>query len=165
MAGIYEIIGLLKNDNEPSRKTTLIEGNNISIIDSSNNSVKEYNIGEIYEDSRIAIKYVSLNDNFTGYSKYANVKSGYKILKADFEFENMSNSDLYVSSYEFDCYADGYDCDAFWSVDDAGFSSSLSSGKKTTGSVYFEVPENATDITIEYTNNVWTSDRIAFRVK
>ena len=46
MAGIYEIIGLLKNDNEPSRKTTLIEGNNISIIDSSNNSVKEYNIGD-----------------------------------------------------------------------------------------------------------------------
>ena len=77
----------------------------------------------------------------------------------------MSNSDLYVSSYEFDCYADGYDCDAFWSVDDAGFSSSLSSGKKTTGSVYFEVPENATDITIEYTNNVWTSDRIVFRAK
>ena len=152
------------NTSTETSRTTLLDENKIT-TEKVDNTNREYNVGEIYEDSRIAIKYVSLNDNFTGYSKYANVKSGYKILKADFEFENMSNSDLYVSSYEFDCYADGYDCDAFWSVDDAGFSSSLSSGKKTTGSVYFEVPENATDITIEYTNNVWTSDRIVFRAK
>lgn len=152
------------NTSTETSKTTLSDENNI-ITENVENTNREYNVGEIYEDSRMAIKYVSVNDNFTGYSKYATVKSGYKILKADFEFENLGNSDLYVSAYEFDCYADGYDCEAFWSIEDAGFSSSLSSGKKTTGSVYFEVPENATDITIEYTNNVWTSDRIVFRAK
>ena len=146
---------------------TAVSDNISDYIDNEESQITEKSakIGESTTLNDVTVTLVAVDDDFKDYYSFASVDDDCKILKADFEFENMSNSDLYVSSYEFDCYADGYDCDAFWSVDDAGFSSSLSSGKKTTGSVYFEVPENATDITIEYTNNVWTSDRIAFRVK
>lgn len=158
------IVGESETQTKETSKTTLTSQNvGTSII--SDNKKKKYNIGEIYEDSNIAIKYVSVNDNFTTYNRYATIKTGYKVVKAEFEFENLSSSNQYVSAYEFDCYADGYDCESFWSVDDSGFSSTLSSGKKTKGSVYFEVPKDAKEITIEYSLNVWTSSKVEFIVK
>lgn len=144
------------DNNEPSKETNV----NVDVPES-----KEYNVGDIFEDEDIAIKYVSKNENFTSYSKYADVKSGYKIIQATFEFENVGTSDEYVSSYEFNCYADGYDCESFWSVEDSSFSATLSAGKKTKGSVYFEVPKNAEEIILEYDLNVWTSSKVVFKVK
>ena len=158
-----------ENTNNDSSKTTLTSGNivesNSTEENNTTNVKEEYNVGEIYEDDYIAIKYVSLNDNFTGYSQYADIKSGYKVIKAEFEFENLSSTDQYVSSFEFDCYADGYDCEDFYSVDDSGFSATLSAGKKTKGSVYFQVPKDAAEIDIEYTLDVWTSGKVIFVAK
>ena len=150
---------------ETGSKTTLTSDNGNSTVESSISTDKKYSVGEVYEDKNIAIKFVSTNDNFTGYSKYATVKSGYKIIKADFEFENVGDSDVLASSYDFDCYADGYDCESFWSVDDSSFSSTLSKGKKAKGSVYFEVPKDAKEITLEYELNMWTDKKVEFIVK
>lgn len=154
------LFGTSSNDNAP--KTTL---NNETNGGTTTTTTKEYSVGEIYEDNYIAIKYVSLDENFTGYSRYASVKDGYKVIRAEFEFENLSTSDNYVSSYDFDCYADGYDCESFYSADDYGFSATLSTGKKTKGAVYFEVPKDATSIVLEYELNIWTDKRIEFIVK
>ena len=150
---------------ETGSKTTLTSDSTNSTTESSTSTDKKYSVGEIYEDKNIAIKFVSANDNFTGYNKYATVKSGYKIIKADFEFENVGDSDVLASSYDFDCYADGYDCESFWSVDDSSFSSTLSKGKKAKGSIYFEVPKNAKEITLEYELNMWTDKKVEFIVK
>ena len=152
------------NTNNEGSKNTLTNSN----VEQNNNTTStkdKYAVGEIFEDSTIAIKYVSLNDNFTGYSQYADVKNGYKVIKAEFEFENLSSTDQYVSSYDFNCYADGYDCEVFYYVEDSSFGSTLSAGKKTKGSVYFEVPKDATEIDIEYELNVWTSEKLVFKVK
>ena len=122
-------------------------------------------VGQTIQNKDLKITFLSLDDNFAGYSKYADVKSGYKIIKATFEFENISNTDQLASSYDFNCYADGYDCESFYSVDDSDFSSSLSSGKKSIGSVYFQVPANANSINLEYETNMWTGSKLEFIVK
>ena len=129
------------------------------------NKVTEVKAGENITTNTLKISFLDLNENFTGYSQYADVKSGYKVIKATFEFENVSSTDQYVSCYEFNCYADGYDCESFWSVDDSSFSATLSAGKKTKGNVYFEVPSNATDITLEYETDFWSDKKTIFRVK
>lgn len=158
------------NSNNGS-KTTLTSGeagsSNTDTSSTTNNTsaLKTYNVGEIFENANLAIKYVAMDENFTGYNKYATVNDGCKIVKADFEFENVGSTDQYVSAYEFDCYADGYDCENFWSTDDSAFSSTLSSGKKAKGSVYFQVPTTATKITIEYKLNAFTGDKVEFLVK
>lgn len=157
-------------DNTNTSKTTLNSNNETSEpnTNNENNSTEEkssYSVGEIYEDNNIAIKYVAKNENFTNYNKYSTINSGYKIISADFEFENLGTSDQYVSAYDFDCYADGYDCEAFWNVEGSGFSSTLSTGKKAKGTVYFQVPENATEITLEYEIDAWTSEKVEFIVK
>lgn len=158
--------GASNNSNQSKTTLTLGEANTSTSNNSSDeNTSRIYNVGEIFENDNLAIKYVSFDENFTGYSQYATVKDGCKIVKADFEFENVGSSDQYVSAYDFGCYADGYDCESFWSVDDSGFSSTLSSGKKAKGSVYFQVPTDATSVTIEYTLNTFTSENVEFLVK
>lgn len=126
---------------------------------------KRISVGNKYEGNDLSITYLSLDDNFTDYSRYASVKSGYKVIKAEFELENLRSSDQVVSSFDFDCFADGYDCDNFYYADDSSFSATLSKGKKIKGSVYFEVPEDADEITIEYSLNYWLSSRVEFKVK
>lgn len=164
---IFIIIGATGN-NEETSKTTLTSSNDTT--SSANETINEakksqYSVGEIYEDSNIAIKFVSADENYTGYSQYADVKDGCKIIKAEFEAENTGTADAYFSAYNFDCYADGYDCEAFWSFDDSGFSSTLSSRKKAKGTVCFQVPVNATSISIEYKLNSFTGDKVEFLVK
>lgn len=163
--GAIIILGVIIGSGSSEPKNTLTNQEQSTQTTNKVEEKKEYNVGEIFEDDNIAIKYVSKNDNFTKYSKYADVKKGYKIIQATFEFENVGTSDKYVSAYEFNCYADGYDCESFWSVDDSGFSATLSANKKTKGSVYFEVPKDAEKIILEYENDVWTSNKVEFIVK
>lgn len=173
---ILVVFGMFMGGSEETTntsKTTLTTGESEVIeTDTTNNNTetkvpekKSYNVGEIYEDDYMAVKYVAVDDNFKGYSKYADIKSGYKVVKAEFEFENVSTTDQLASSYDFTCYADGYDCETFYSVDDSSFSASLSAGKKTKGNVYFEVPIDSTEIVIEYETNYWDSEHIEFIVK
>ena len=160
-------IGGAGASNQSTPTTTLSEGNTSTQNEQTSNVSEEkiYNVGEIYQDNSIAIKYSSVDENYTGYNEYSDVKDGYKIVKADFEAENLGTADAYFSAYEFDCYADGYDCEAFWSFEGSGFSSTLSSGKKAKGTVCFQVPVNANSITIEYTLNTFTGDKVEFLVK
>ena len=165
---IIVVIGIIGGSQGQNKtQTTLSEGNSSvqNTQTTTNEEKKTYNVGEIYQDNSIAIKYVSVDENFTGYNKYADIKEGYKIVKADFEAENLGTSDQYFSAYDFDCYADGYDSEAFWYFEGSGFSSTLSTGKKAKGTVCFEVPIDATSITIEYTLNTFTGDKVEFLIK
>ena len=91
-------------------------------------------------------------------------KKGNVYYKMDFEFENISDSDQYVSSWDFKCYADGYDMEQSY-MDGADLDATLSPGKKAKGSVFFEVPKKSKEITLEYETNFWTEDKIIFIVK
>lgn len=153
-----------------SLENITIEQNILSSISSSdtiNNteSTPRCSVGESLTIDNMKVKFLSVNRDFKNYYKYATVKDGYKVIKADFELENVGSSSLLASSYHFSCYADGYACDAFYSAADSSFSSDLSSGKKVKGSVYFEVPTNAQNIEIEYDRTSWTDGKITFVVK
>ena len=41
----------------------------------------------------------------------------------------------------------------------------LSTGRKVSFSVLFEVPENAESIELEYTTNIWTSEKIIIKLQ
>lgn len=151
----------------PKTNSTLTSGTDTATATQTSqyNQKTIYNVGEVYEGSSLAIKFVSKNDDFKKYSKYANLKSGYKVIQASFEFENLSSDDKYIANYHFNCYADGYDCEMFYYIDNISSSSTLSTGKKSKKNVYFEVPKDATEITLEYELNTWTSEKVTFKVK
>lgn len=98
-------------------------------------------------------------------NEFIQPKDGHIYYKMDFEFENISDSDQYVSSWDFNCYADGYDMEQSYVLDGLDLDATLSPGKKTKGSVVFEVPEDAESIVLEYETNFWTENKIVFVVK
>ncbi|WP_051208652.1 DUF4352 domain-containing protein [Butyrivibrio sp. WCD3002] len=126
-------------------------------------SADAYSVGSIVESSKMNVTYISCEKD-TSYSQFSEPKSGYHYITCTFEFENVGDSDQGVTYYDFDCYADGVNCEqAYWRDD--GISATLSAGRKTKGTVTYMVPDNATTVEVEYVANFWTSNRVVFTVE
>lgn len=132
--------------------------------DSNAEDIKEeYVVGDIIETPDLRISFNSA-DKYVSDNEFIQPKKGNIYYKMDFEFENISDSDQYVSSFNFKCYADGYDMEQSY-MDGMDLDATLSSGKKTKGSVFFEVPEDSKEITLEYETNFWSESKVVFKVK
>ena len=98
-------------------------------------------------------------------AQYFPAASGNKIIKLTFEIENISSTDQIVSVYDFKCYSDDVASSAYYYGDNGLSTTTLSSGRKATGNVYFEVPQNANSIDVEYETNYWSGNKAIFVVK
>lgn len=120
-----------------------------------------YNVGDILEDGNMRIVYMSSGD-YTSDNQFTQPSEGKKYIFLQFAFINTSDSnDASVSFYSFECYADGYHCDMFYGGSD-DLSATLSAGRSTTGYVYYEVPQDAQEIEVEYDTNFFSADKITF---
>ena len=124
--------------------------------------VNEFYAGDIVETDNLRITFVSAQD-YVSDNELIQPADGNKFVQAEFEFENISDSDVNVSSYDFDCYADGYDMQMSYTEGES-LDATLSPGKKTKGSVVFEVPTDAAEILLQYETNYWTEDKIDFYI-
>lgn len=113
-------------------------------------------VGDVIEAGRLTITYLSCEVG-TSYSEYNQPASGYHYVTCTLEFENTGDSDEYVSIYDFDCYADGLNCNRKYYREDA-LSATISSDHKAQGTVTFEVPDEASVVEVEYLTNYWTSN-------
>lgn len=153
--------------NNPDTKTTMSEeiesvDSIVSDEDVSVEEVKEkYSVGDTWTNDFVNVSYLECGE-YKSDNQFMQPKDNYKYVYATFEFENVSDSDQTAMAYDFSCYADGYACDSFFGGEDAGFSETLSAGRKIKGTVYFEVPKDAKEIEIEYDTNFWTSENIIF---
>lgn len=122
-----------------------------------------YKVGDVVESSSLSITYLSCEE-YVSDNMFVVPAEGYRLISCEFEFENIGASDEYISSFDFDCYADGISCKGIYIRDD-DLSATLSAGRKTKGTVTFEVPIDAEVIEVEYLSNYWTSNRVVFTVK
>lgn len=90
-----------------------------------------------------------------------------RAIKLTFEIENISSSDRLVSASDFKCYADDTAMSDYYSFsfNDYLSTTTISAGRKATGNVYFEVPQNANSIDVEYETNYWSGNKAIFVVK
>lgn len=121
----------------------------------------KYYVGDTWENKYVSVAYDKCGE-YESDNQFLQPSEGNKYVYATFTFENVGSSDTTVGYWDFDCYADGYACESTYGADDAAFSQTLSAGRKITGSVYFEVPESASQIEFEYSPNFWTSQKIVF---
>lgn len=129
-------------------------------------ATKSIKPGSIVTNDEVKISYKSCNTDFKRYSSYADVKKGYKVIEAVFDFENVSSTDISLNGFE--CYADGVKCDSFYSVENYTNPcyESISAGRKLIDAkVYFEVPSNAESIELEYEADFWDSEKYIFIVE
>lgn len=155
------IVGMGGDDNTNTVKPSTETSATSNGTSNENTKVK---VGEEISTNDAKITFISASD-YTSYKQYSAPKSGNKIIRAEFSFENISNSDIYLDNI--DCYADGEKCETYYSADDykSPTLESLSAGKKVKAIVYYEVPINAGNIMLEYETNIWTNSKIEFIVK
>lgn len=121
-------------------------------------------VGDIVETSDLRISFLSAGQWESG-NEFISPKEGNVFYRFEFEFENISNSDQTISSMmSWNCYADDYSMTQSWAADDI-LDATISPGKKAKGAVYYEVPEDAESIVIEYETNFWTENKVIFVVK
>lgn len=121
-----------------------------------------FNVGDVVETDNFRITYESAGE-YTNSNELLQPKDGYVYWEFKFKFENISNTDQTVSTMmDWECYADNSKADQTWIVDDNGLDGKLSAGRESEGSVYFEVPEDAESVELEYDINLWQSDKITF---
>lgn len=120
-------------------------------------------VGETLTTNTLKITYKSSADDKG--AQYFPAASGNKIIKLTFEIENISSTDQIVSVYDFKCYSDDVASSAYYYGDDGLSTTTLSAGRKATGNVYFEVPQNANSIDVEYETNYWSGNKAIFVVK
>ena len=123
-------------------------------------STDKIEVGSTVSNKSVKITY------FKKYSQYADIKTGHKIIQAVFDFENISETDVILDGFA--CYADGVKCDSFYYVDDYSdpILTTISAGRKLNdATVYYEVPENAELIELEYEADFWSGDKYIFIVK
>lgn len=155
----------------PGSNTSIASGENDSRESSAESKPNEkeeetkdkYSVGETWENKTIRVTYTNCYE-FTDYNQYNAPADGNKIICAEFEFENIGKSDTTVMYTDFHGYADGYEVNQSYAPEGTGldFTVKMSSGRKGTGKVAFEVPEDAKEIEIEFSPNLWTSENIIF---
>jgi hypothetical protein len=118
-----------------------------------------FNVNETFQNKYEKITMTEVNTNFTDYSEYLGPAEGNKVVMLKFEVENINdeNDELYVSSLSFNAYADGEAVESFYAADDKykDLSATVGKGKKTVGYIFYEVPESAQKITVEYNADFW----------
>ena len=118
--------------------------------------------GDSVYDGKLKITYVSAEE-WNGYDQYFGPKDGNKIFRLKFDFVNEGDTDTYINS--FDCYADNKATESYYSGDESlPLLEMLSAGRTTSGYIYFEVPENAENIEVEYEINAWSDKKAIFDV-
>lgn len=140
------------------------------VVDTTENAVADttatqtssniYKVGEIFNDNGLKIAFVSA-EKWTDYNEFSAPASGNMIVRYYFEVTNESETDKYISSYDFQAYVDGIAVE-HWYYGDDDLSLTLSAGRKGNGCVYFELPADATSVETEYEYNVWTDDKVIF---
>ncbi len=117
-------------------------------------------VGQVYGTGDLKISYLNC-DEFVSENPNIQPAEGNKFVYCEFEFENTSLGDKYISSLDFEGYADGADCQACYGmVND--LSAILISGGSTVGTICFEVPKDAVTIEFEYILDSWNSERVVF---
>lgn len=93
------------------------------------------------------------------------LEEGLRYVMVSFTCENNDDSDKYVSIYDYDCYADGTLCEQKYGFDEDFMNANISSGRNVSYKTYYEVPVDAAEIELEYTANVWTSEKVIIKLQ
>lgn len=115
-----------------------------------------------FEVNGLKVTIDNYNPNYNDYSDEYNILSpnaGYKYIKVDFTYENNSESDKYVSIYDYECYADGTLCEQVYYFDEDFTNANISTNRNVSFSTYYTVPIDSQNIELEYTSNVWTGEK------
>lgn len=125
-------------------------------IETTQNGNIQYSKGVSFDTDQCKITIDSANMNYTNYEdEYSLYKpeNGMKYVYVTFTYENTSNSDAYVSIYDYDCYADRELMQQCFYFGGDFINANISPGRKVSFSTTYIVPKDSESIELEYKGN------------
>lgn len=168
---VFSIIfsGCASEDNTDTKVTseTTSKNNVTSSSDNKNNKKKnpaekdgKYHPGDVVSFGDFKITYKSIK-KYKSDNEFLQPKKGFQYVKYSFTFKNIGKKDAFIG--DFSCYANGEKCENAYvnDSDDSIILTELSSGRKKSGSMIFEVPKKVKlkDLELEYEDNDILSDK------
>ncbi len=156
---VFAVFALGSGDSE---ETTVTKNSKTQETASSENKRDEIRVGETLNIGDFKITYDSV-EKWNSNNQFIQPGNGNQFIRLHFSVANDTDSDRYIGTFE--CYADGVKCAEHYTGDNILSFDSISSGRKTSGYVYFEVPVNATEIEVEYETSIMTDKKAYFIVQ
>jgi hypothetical protein len=152
----------------PEGDGTVVTADNIDTTNSNTvaDDSEKYHVGDVYEKDDVRITFTECGE-YTEYDDWSKPADGYKVVYAKFDIENVGDSDIYVDYTDFNGFADNQSVNQYYSFDsskygESGFGADLSAGRKGSGTVMFEVPNDAAEIDFEFSPSIWSSKHVIF---
>ena len=127
-------------------------------------------VGGTFETNGLKIKVVDANTDFTleddDYGLH-DPGEGKKLISVSFDYENISDDDVYVGTTDFKCYADNAECDnEYISKEDDFINTNLSPGRTVSFTLFFKVPTDAKSIELEYSGTFsFDSEKVVVEIQ
>ena len=144
-----------------STSATIPDSNTTSPAPTTQAPTEENNMfypGDIINANGLKITYVA-SEKYVTDNMFMQPEEGFMHIRLKISAENTSDSDKYISSFEFTCYANGAKMDSTFFSDGDLAGGTLSAGRKTEGYIYFKVPISAASIEVEYETSFWTGEK------
>ena len=150
-----------ENSSSNNNTNTAIESTQIGNI--------QYSKGVSFDTDQCKVTIDSANMNYTNYEDEYSLyepENGMKYVYVTFTYENTSNSDAYVSIYDYDCYADGELMQQCYYFGGDFINANISPGRKVSFSTTYIVPRDSESIELEYKeNNLFDDSTIVITLK
>jgi hypothetical protein len=158
---VFLIIGAMAGESEPEKIGTDPQ----AVADLNVPAQEIFTVGDVVELNNIHVTLRSVTES-TG-AQFFMPDDGNVFLICEFNIENYSTSDVAVSSLMcFEAYVDDYavnmDLSATASANKTQLDGTVASGKKMSGVIGYQVPENWEEIEIRFTPDFWSGKDIIF---
>ena len=164
--GIFLIVVLLIGCSSDSDSVKKVENTSSKQIEVKKEEKEFFTAGESFDAKGLVITINELNSEFTDYDDpygLNELEDGKKYIKASFTFENNSDSEKYVSIYDFSCYADGTTCEQHYSFGGDFINTNLSPTRNVSFDTYYIVPADCEVIELEYKINMFSDEIVLIR--
>ncbi len=158
----FAFLALGSGEDDKTTVTTNSGNQETTTTTTTENTRKEVKVGETLNVNELKITYDSAEKWNSG-NQFIKPGDGKQFIRLHLSVANDTGSDQYVGGFE--CYADGEKCEASYYGDDTLVLEKVSSGRKVSGYVYFEVPVKAKEIEVEYETSLWTDKKAIFIVQ
>lgn len=117
-----------------------------------------YSLGESFEAKGLKVTFEKA-ERWESDNMFSQPHDGNIYIRVYVSGENIGKTDRFIWSYDFDCYADGAATTTPLVGTETLTGGTISSGRKTAGYIYFEIPANTETVEVEYETSFWTDKK------
>lgn len=127
------------------------------------NVVATVKMGTTFENEGMKITVKSAEKWTYPDGEYYDAYDGYMYVRVLVMIENSNSEEKYGGSWDFDCYSGDIEChEEYYGENMLGTYEEIPSGQKIEGYIYYQVPENAKELQLDYETDLFTEEKAVF---